>query len=220
MAFEVVSLRATELMMAHPALFGRLMLSRATLDSASCVVTPAERAQQDAGGATAKDARLAAWLIGLSVGRDAVARQWGADAGALASMGNERTRFAQMVGVPPPRTFSPGNAAETNSDFRAFIEGDPAGTAHSFAVRYAPEACHLYKLGALWGYSMLVRPMLPGERAVFALEIHHHAGRTSLPREIWQPMFERTDADATREELQSETAALTTSLTSYLMSQP
>jgi hypothetical protein len=220
-AFEVISLRAMDVMLSHPGLFGRVLLSRATQESTACLVGPAERPARESADAASGQGRFGAWLIGLSLGREAAARQFAASDGrALASIAAQRDQFAQMLGVPPPPVFVPRNPANALAEFLEFVEHDEGKTAHRLAVQYAPEACHLYKLGALWGYSMLMRPLLRGGRTAFAVEIHHYSRQIALPPSLWQPMIERTDPAASQAQIQSETAALTSGLTAHLMPQP
>jgi hypothetical protein len=80
----------------------------------------------------------------------------------------------------------------------------------------SPQACELFKLGALWGYSEMIRPALPGERAVFAMEIRHHARRAEVPEPLWSPMMQRVPADAKSEDVIAQMTPLTNGVTTYL----
>lgn len=99
---------------------------------------------------------------------------------------------------------------------RRVLESNSNETARSLALKHSPEVCHLFKLGTLWGYASLVRPSLPGERAIFAAEIRHHAKSATLDGSLWQPMTESTKASATKEEIFRADAAVTEGLTLYL----
>ena len=146
--------------------------------------------------------------------RYALARQhaW-VDPSTLAQVLEEVETLAHMLSVPPPQPFVPRQIANANTEFIAFVES--SATSRALTSAHSPEACHLFKLGALWGYASMVRPSLPGERAIFAAEIRHHA-RGMLPEELWQPMIEGTKASASREEISRADAALTEGLTKYL----
>jgi hypothetical protein len=62
----------------------------------------------------------------------------------------------------------------------------------------------------------VVRPVLPGERAVFALEIRHHARRAEVPEPLWSPMMQRLPADAKAEEVSNQMTILTNGVATYL----
>jgi hypothetical protein len=122
--------------------------------------------------------------------------------------------------VPAPAVFRAEQMANANIEFVAVVEQDPGGTAHRLAMTFSPQACELFKLGALWGYSEMVRPALPGERAVFAMEIRHHAQRADLPEPLWSPMLQRVPPDAKFEDVIVQMTALTNGVTTYLTSPP
>jgi hypothetical protein len=65
----------------------------------------------------------------------------------------------------------------------------------------------------------MVRPFLPGERAVFGMEIRHYARRTDLPEPLWNPMLQVTAADAKREDIIASTEDMTDGITKYLADQ-
>ena len=88
--------------------------------------------------------------------------------------------LANTLGVPVPQPFVPRQLADANTEFIEFVESDANETARALARKHSSEACHLFKLGACWGYANAVRPFVPGERAIFAAEIRHHA-RERLP---------------------------------------
>ncbi len=95
------------------------------------------------------DARAAAWLLGVSLGRDAVIRQLaGASPQTLDQLLAGRGILASRLGVPAPSAFSPQQVAAANTEFVAFVEQDASDTGHRLAVRFSPQACELFKLGA------------------------------------------------------------------------
>ena len=109
---------------------------------------------------------MSAWLLGLNLGREAVARQSSAsNSRLLTQLTADSSQLADRLDVPPPTVFSPVQIANANTEFVAFVEQDAGGTARRLAENLSPQACELFKLGALWGYSEMVRPLLPGERA-------------------------------------------------------
>ena len=119
---------------------------------------------------------MGAWLLGLSLGREALLRQHArGNVQVLDELGVGRSSLADRLGVPAPAVFRAEQMANANIEFVAFVEQDSGGTAHDLAATFSPQACELFKLGAFWGYSEMIRPALPGERAVFAMEIRHHA---------------------------------------------
>ena len=121
--------------------------------------------------------------------------------------------------VPPPQTFVPRHVADANTEFIAFVESSSNATARELSSTYSSDACHVFKLGALWGYASLVRPSLPGERAIFAAEIRHHA-KDALPEILWQPLTERPASSASAEQIVRADAASTERLTRHLGNLP
>jgi hypothetical protein len=220
-AVEVVALRGFDLARFNPAVFGNIALSRTVTESTSCVVSEdgraRERPPQPLG---TNDARMGAWLLGLNLGRDAVFRQY-ADANNpfLGQLADGSRQLADRLGVPSPAVFRPVQIANANTEFVAFVEHNESETPSRLASSFSPQACELFKLGALWGYSEMVRPALPGERAVFAMEIRHHALRAGVPEQLWTPMLQPTPANATAEEVLSQMETLTGGVTTYLAGQ-
>jgi len=203
--FDLLFLRATGALLGNPSLAPGLTLSRATRESPTCVVQPGPESQSPP-----PEVLVGAWILGLTAGRDALARQHDSvDREVLARALAEVAPIAERLGVPPTAIFVPRHAAAANIEFVAFVEADASGTGRRLALRHGTQSCHLYKLGALWGYASLVRPSLPGERAVFAPEIGYHAERASLPPELWRPMVEATPSGASFQELAEGSIALT-----------
>ncbi len=216
-AFEVVALAATSLALAYPQVFGRLVLSSDTIHSTACTVGPGERSRET----HSPEAAVAAWALGLSLGRDAMVRQLtSVSPDLLAASASAIGQLAGGLGVRPPPVFAPRRIANAHREFVSFIETDASQTAHQLAAKYSPRACQLYKLGSVWGYSTMLRPVLPGEAAVFAVEINYYARQVGLPESLWEPMIERTPRDADRDRLVAETNTLTDGVTSRLMRQP
>ena len=112
--------------------------------------------------------------------------------------------------------FRPNRLAEAYTEFVTYIESSDRTTARQLATRYDRGACELYKLGALWGYSTLVRAVLAGERAVFGPEIRHHAAAFGLPEPLYLPVTLRTPADRTGEQLAEESMTFTQAVTEHL----
>lgn len=215
--FEVVSLRGLDLVMAYPAVFGNIALSQAVTQSTSCVVAPGNTSEQPPSTAGVSDGRTGAWLLGLNLGRDAVFRQYAeSNSPFLVELAAGSSEMAGRLRVPPPAVFRPGQIANANTEFVAFVEQDAGETAHQLAENVSPQACELFKLGALWGYSEMVRPSLPGERAVFAMEIRYHALRADVPEPLWNPMLQRIPANSKPEEVLAQMTTLTGGVTTYL----
>ncbi len=212
-AIDIATLGGMDLLLSKPELAGDLALSNAARDSKTCTV---EAGASGAGSHTPAEVRVTAWLMGLNIGRDGIARQSASvDRSTLAEVMKDVETLASTLGVPPPQPFVPRQLADANTEFIKFVESDSNETARTLARKHSPEACHLFKLGAFWGYANLVRPFLPGERPIFAAEIRHHA-RGMLPEELWQPMIDGTKASARGEEISRADAALTAGLTKYL----
>jgi len=220
-AFEVASLSAVDIAVSYPALFGNLILSRTVTDSTTCAPPAAGTAPQPTPTLSDADVSAGSWWLGLGFGRDAVFRQYaGSPRELLDQLVAARASLAGRLSVPPPEVFTPEQIANANIEFVAFVEqGGASETARRLAGAYSPRACELFKLGALWGYSEIVRPALPGERAVFGMEIRHHATRAGVPEPLWRPMLQRTPADAKREDIIAATETLTKDLTTYLARQ-
>jgi hypothetical protein len=215
-AFEIVALSGTDILVSYPDLFGNIALSRSVTQSVSCSVRPGEApARRPAGGPN--DSSVAAWLLGVNLGRDAVIRQFaGASPETLQQLLGGRNILASRLGVPSPAVFSPRQMAAANTEFVTFVEQDASETAHHLAVGHSPQVCELFKLGAFWGYSEMVRPVLAGERAVFALEIRYHALRADVPEALWSPMLQRSDSNVKPDQIASQTTTLTDKLTTHL----
>jgi hypothetical protein len=217
-AVEVVALRAFDVARKYPALFGDVMLSPVVTESTSCVV--AAGSGQQPPPISEVDARMGSWLLGLSLGRDAVFRQFArSNREVLDQLAGGRAELAARLAVPAPEPFTPAYIANANIEFVAFVEqGGAAGTARQLATTHSPRACELFKLGAVWGYSEMVRPMLPGDRAVFGAEIRYYGRRTGIPEPLWSPMLQVTAADAKRDDIIASTETMTESVTKYLAS--
>lgn len=210
--FDVLFMRATGALLGNPGIAPGLALSRATRESVTCVVEPSPEGQRPS-----PEVLVGVWILGLTGGRDALARQHASvDREVLARALAEAAPIAEQLGVPPAAVFVPRHLAAANVEFVAFVEKDASGTGRRLALRHGTQACHLYKLGAFWGYASLVRPSLPGERAVFAPEIGYHAERASLPPDVWRPLVEATPSGASFRELAEGSMALTQRVTTQL----
>ncbi len=128
----------------------------------------------------------------------------------------EITRMAAALRLPRPAPFTPTDAVMANTDFRDFVEADAHQTARGLAAGHGPDVCELYKIGAYWGHSWLVRAALPGERNIYAVEIGYYARRLGLPEPLWAPMIARTAAAARPSDLYADGQTLTTQLAEYL----
>jgi hypothetical protein len=210
--FDLLFLRATGALLGNPGLAPDLTLSGATRGSKTCIVEPGPESQSPP-----PEALVGAWILGLTAGRDALARQHDSvDREVLARALAEVAPIAERLGVPPTAIFVPQHAANANVEFVPFVEADASGTGRRLALRHGTQSCHLYKLGAFWGYASLVRPSLPGERAVFAPEIRYHAERASLSPELWRPLVEATPSGASFQEIAADSIALTQRVTGRL----
>jgi hypothetical protein len=219
-AFDVASYVGLDLVQSHPDLFGDLLLSRATRQSTACVVAPGERAGGAAGTLSASQARAASWLLGTRLGSAAMVRQHHtADPQVLEPMVADMSRLAELLGVPAPVVFVPRQMANAHPEFTQFVEADVHETAHQLAVRYSPQACELYKLGAFWAYSAAVRVVLGDKRATHDAEIRYHARKAALPEPLWRPLLEPPHA-ADGAERAANNEAVTAGVTKYLMTQP
>jgi hypothetical protein len=219
-ALELAARRGLDVLLARPDLAPSFALSRVTRESRTCAVQAGERAAVPVQAPSPAAVQFNSWLMGLKVGRDALARQYGSvDRGVLAEARREIRTIARGLGVPPPAVFTPHRSAQANTEFIAFVEDDPSGTARHL-TGHSPRTCHLFKLGALWGYASLVRPALPGERPIFAAEIRHHALEAGLPPPLWTPMIERTPRGAPASQIAEASMALTQRVTDALQRAP
>jgi hypothetical protein len=212
-AFDVIALRGLDLAMAYPELFGDVLLSPGVSGSTTCV--RADRGQEATTG------RAAAFSLGVAVGREAIFRQFStSDTQLLAAISAHVQESASTLGVPAPEAFQPVQLANANREFVAWVEADSATTARTLAQRYSGQACQVYKLGTVWGYSEVVRMVLPAERAVFAAEIRHYAREAGLPDELWQPMVGPFSAEAGSADLEAQMSALTANVVNFLTAEP
>jgi hypothetical protein len=212
-AFELLALFATQLAILD---LGNLALSQATQESTACDVQTGEAAERS-GALSPSEAPARAWLLGMNVGRDAQSRQW-VDSGSKPdqdAIANVK-QLTDLLAVPAPGTFAAEQIASANTEFVSFVENDAAGTAHALALRYSPDACRVYKLGAFWGYSVQVRVSLPGEPSIYRVEINYYGRQVGLPEELIQMLIAPTSANASRRELAIETVALTEAVITHL----
>jgi hypothetical protein len=118
--------------------------------------------------------------------------------------------------VPVPGAFSPRQIANANTEFVTHVEADASGTAHRLAVRYSPEACQLYKLGAFWGYTMWIRVSVPGKRTAMAIPINYYGRQAGVPEPLTRAMVTPASADTSRADRAAEAIALTEAVTKHL----
>ena len=219
-AFEILALSGMDVALSFADRFGNVALSPAVTQSASCTARGDGTGGPRPPATGLRDARVGAWLLGVSLGRDAVVRQFaGANPQSLEQTADRLRVLAGRLGVPTPTLFRPIQIANANTEFVAFVENDGSETARGLAAAFSPQTCELFKLAALWGYSEVVRPVLPGERAVFAMEIRYHAQQAEMPEPLWSPMLQRTPANATSDEIIAQTTALTNGVTTHLVGQ-
>ena len=210
--FDVLFVRAMGTLLGNPDLAPSLTITKATRESTTCVVEPGPDAKSPPA-----DVLVGAWVLGLQWGRDALARQYASvERETLTRAFAEVAPIAESLGVPPSAIFVPRHAASANIEFVPFVETDPSGTGRRLALRHGTQPCHLYKLGAFWGYASLVRPSLPGTRAIFAAEIGFHANRASLPPDVWRPLVEASPAGATFQAIAEDSIARTQRVTGHL----
>ena len=228
-AFEVLALAGFDLLLGTTR--GRaLALSDTVRDSQTCTVPPGTAS---APRPAELNAEATAWVLGLMSGTHAMVSRWvsvdgsGPDDGtpqwrAIAKeratrAGRTAEQLAGELQVPVPAAFTGQERGDANTRYMEFVEADTAGTGRAIAARYSPTACHLYKLGAYWGYAAEVRVALPGERSIFALEIEHHARAAGLPEALWAPVLPATPSDATTEQLAAEAQRLGVAVTQHLL---
>ncbi len=133
---------------------------------------------------------------------------------------SEVERLAGRLSVPAPSPFSARQIANAHEEFVSHVEADAGGTAHRLAVRYSPEACQLYKLGAFWGYAMWIRVALPGTRSVMAIPINYYGRQAGLPEPLTKAMITPASADGSRADRAAEAIALTGAVTKHLAGAP
>lgn len=217
-AFEVVALRGTNILFAYPDTLGHYLLSDSTKTSTVCDVDPGERPESAGQDIGPELARAAAWTLGLRVGEEVVVRQTPEAPDAMRVRADAAVqRLADSLSVPRPAPFIWQQAAMAYAEFVDYVEDDASGTAHQVAVRYSADACRLYKLGAFWGYSALVRPAMPGSRSSHAAVIHHYARELGLPDALWKPMYDPSPADGTVDSISEDTRKLTEGMTKFLL---
>lgn len=219
-AFDVASYVGLDLIRSHPELFGDLLVMSATKQSTACVVAPGESARGATGALSTSQARAASWVLGTRLGHDAVIRQaHTADPQVLEPMVASMAQLSEMLGVPPPVLFVPRQTVQAHSEFTQFVEADGQETAHQLAVRYSPQACELYKLGAFWAYSAAIHVILGGEQATHDGAIRYHARKAALPEPLWQPMLKPAPAADGAQRFAND-EAVTAGVTQYLLTQP
>jgi hypothetical protein len=216
--FELLSLSVTDAIVANPERAGGLALSRATQQSTACKVGPDEGAGQ-AGPLDASAARADAWMLGVHFGSDTQSGKPSGDR-TTPQFVSEVQRLAERLAVPAPGPFRSRQIANAHDEFVAHIEGDAGGTAHQLAVRYSPEACEIYKLGAFWGYTMWIRVGLPGTTSAMAIPINYYGRQVGLPEPLTRAMITPASADGSRADRAAEAIALTDAVMKHLAGAP
>jgi len=199
-------------------------------NSEVCRVEPADSNSADR--RASPDIRSRAWALGVQMGLHARAalivaentqasgeRASASLAGqrrAVAGVAAELERLAAALNVPGPGAFTPANPTTVLIEFVPFVEGNENNTGKALATAYGRDACELYKMGAYWGFSVLMRAMVPGEVNVFDGEIAYYARRLEIPESIWRPMVARTPSNATSDALITEGDAATARVTAHL----
>jgi hypothetical protein len=217
-AFDLLSLSATDAILANPATFGDLPLSRATRQSTACKVSPGEATGQ-AGPLAAPEAKADAWMLGVHFGSDTqsgVSSRDRTDAQSLTDV----ERLADRLSVPAPNRFAARQIANAHEEFVAHVEADSGGTAHRLAVKYSPEACQLYKFGAFWGYAMWIRVALPGTRTAMAIPINYYGRQAGVPERLTRAMITPASAEESRADRAAQAIALTGAVTKHLAGGP
>ena len=209
---DIVSMFAFDFVAANP-LFRRFFTADLAA-SRSCLVEP-DLASQD--GDQRTRGRDGAFMLGVFVGRHGMFRQYGAsNPGALAPLVAAIEQAAREVGVTPPTPFVPRQSANANNEFGAWVEADNDRTARQIAARYSPQACHAYKLGAVWGYREVVRLLLPTDTTAFAVQVRYYAEQIPVPEDLWRPMLQPSSAAAGSAELEAEGNAVTAAVLTFL----
>jgi hypothetical protein len=208
--------------------FESLALSSALQSSEVCGAAGGDANAASAGASTVVRAR--AWALGVQMGIHTRAALILADRDdgppkerARESVAARRRwveEIADALKVPSPGVFTPQNPTTTNIDFVPFVEGATNQTGRALATSYGRDACELYKMGAYWGFSTLVRAALPGEANIMAVEITYYARRLEIPETLWRPMVDPTPADASGDALATEADAATDRIIRYLQTTP
>jgi hypothetical protein len=227
--FKTLTTSGTEPRAASSRAVNALPLSDEVRQSATCSAPDRDRQNVSA---VSPSVHAAAWSFGVQVGArakwaeilaaaaqspsDPQKRAWLADVRRMVQQTDaEVARLASSLNVPRPTVFAERNSATAPREFVTFVEADAQGVGRALARQHSPQVCEGYKMGEYWGYSMMVRDVLPGERNIFAAEIAHYADRLQLPDPLWRPMVARTPANATTAQLTSETVALTDAVTGH-----
>lgn len=206
-AFELLSLSFTDVMVANPEQAGNLMLSAATQQSTACTVAAGEATGQ-AGVLAAPEANADSWMLGVHFGSATQVAAQGGDPSRPQGDG-EVKRLANELAVPEPKPFSARQIANAHDEFVAHVEAGAGETAHRIAVSYSPQACQVFKLGALWGYTMWIRVALPGAAIPMSVPINYYARMVGVPEPLTKTMTTPTAADGSRADRASEAIALT-----------
>ena len=217
-AFDLLSLSIADAIVANPEQAGDAALSEATRQSTACKVGPEEAAGQ-AGPLDAPAARADAWMLGVHFGSDTQSGKPSGDR-ATPQFVSEVERLAERLAVPAPRPFKARQIANAHDEFVSHVEADTGGTAHKLAVRYSPEACEVYKLGAFWGYTMWIRVSLPGRRSAMAIPINYYGRQVGLPEPLRKAMVTPASADGSRADRAAEAIALTDAVMKHLAGAP
>ncbi len=194
-----------------------VMLPRSVQVSQGCDTAPGESVESAT--VNGRPAPFWAWRLGIAVGKLAWLSQRGSAAQNVASE-NARAAWAlsTVLRIQPPQPFVPAHIALAHSEFTDFVESDAIPTAHELASAYSSTTCHVYKLGALWGYWVFAWTIAPGEGNGFAAQLDFHARRSGLPQRLWQPMVESTPS-GTPQQVLAQGANVADAVSQYLSTQ-
>ena len=97
--------------------------------SASCAAPAGSERPQPSTTISEADVRVGPWQLGISLGRDALFRQYaGSNRQTLEQLAKGRDDLAARLSVASPEPFTPEQIANANTEFVAFVEqGGAAG---------------------------------------------------------------------------------------------
>ena len=210
---EIVSTFTFDFVATNP-LLARIVSANLSA-SRSCLVE-SEPASPE-GGRRAMPGRNGAFMLGVLVGRHAAFAPYSAaNPGVLAPLVAAVEQAARELGLATPPPFTARQLANANTEFAAWLEADENRTAQQIAARYSPQACHAYKLGAVWGYREVMRLSVPSDTTAFAVPIRYYAEQIPVPEQLWRSMLRASSAPAGSDELEAEGNAVTAAVLMFL----
>ena len=140
----------------------------------------------------AQAARAAAWQLGMGFGMTAASSNAGTlTLEAAQQLSGETAQLAAALGVPAPNVQTPESQANAFVEYSSFVRRDPQCVATALRQRYTQDQQALYQFGAVMGFVVVTRSLVPQMHPPFVPELRSYARLAGVP----QPIVESLTAE-------------------------